>query len=84
MFRAIVCLSSGGSNCILQHLVSSLSVIHILQNKAIVHQVGDKNKFTYFVFAYFKIIESIANLTGTCWIISQMPVELMAILGVQY
>jgi len=26
MFRALLCSSSGGQNCIIQHLVSSLSV----------------------------------------------------------
>jgi hypothetical protein len=84
VFRAIVCSSSGGPNCILQHLVcqsalnqctvrpltesdipdavkynlvllkmsillletfEASNVIHILQNKASVHQVGNKNKF---------------------------------------
>jgi hypothetical protein len=72
MFRAMLCSSSGGQNCILQHLVSSptvsdravhrlradsvrsqpvhctvevFNVMHILQNKGIVHQVGNKNKF---------------------------------------
>jgi hypothetical protein len=66
MFRAIICSSSGGENCISQHLVChSLgvavqctgwewtavrsqpvsNVIHILQNKETVHQVGNKNKF---------------------------------------
>jgi hypothetical protein len=63
IFRAILCSSSGGQNCIFTAsgivtlcerpytaLVGSghvevFNVIHILQNKGIVLQVGDKNKF---------------------------------------
>jgi hypothetical protein len=72
MFRAIVCSSSGGPNCISAASGTSLSVsgravhwlkaesskhveasnvIHILQNKANVNQVRDKNKFITSLFS---------------------------------
>jgi hypothetical protein len=73
MFLAILCSSSRGQNCILRHLVSSLSVsgravhfevfnvIHILQNKGIVHQVGNKNKFRGIQVQHTKLSTDLPN-----------------------